>query len=315
MFKSIQEKLINNSDLDLVNQLHKIPIKDKNKQIPKYKNGGAEPNQVYSSDLLFMPSDRGYKYLLVLVDVITGITQAEPLKTKSTKAVLNAFKKIFVKMPIPSILQVDPGTEFKGIVSKYFKDNHVLIRVGDVGRSRQQAMAEQRNNIIAKALFQKQTIQELQKHKTVTKWIDDIKKVIDAINEYETIKYEKNKLNGTLPYIPLDTIIYEIGTKVRTQLDKPESILGYKLHGKFRATDIRWNPTISTITNVIITPNQPILYNVDGLSTGYTFNQLQQPITDKPPHISTKQKIKTNMKFTRHVEKLDQLIPKIINNI
>ena len=46
--------------------------------------------------------------------------------------------------------------------------------------------------------------------------------------------------------------------------------------GNFRATDIRWSPTLSKITNVIMNSGQPILYQVDDKpSPAYTYNQLQ----------------------------------------
>ena len=315
MQKAIQKKLLQPEEIALMDQLYKIPKKDKGLEIPSYTRGGAEPNEVYSSDVLYMPSDKGYKYLLVLVDVITGITQAEPMKTHSSVSVLKGFKEIFKKMKLPSIIQVDAGTEFKGVVEKYFKENNVLIRVGDVGRSRQQAMVESRNKTIAIALFQKQNIKELQLKKTNTKWVDDIEKVIEAINEHETEVYKKNKITGTLPYIPLDAIIFEVGTKVRVQLSKPEGILGNKLKGRFRATDIRWSHNISTISNVIITPNQPIMYQVDGLTTGYTFNQLQQPVVKKITHLSTKEKIRSKFEFNKEAVKLDNLIPKVLAKI
>ena len=95
MQKAIQKKLLQPEEIALMNQLYKIPIKDKGLEMPSYKRGGAEPNEVYSSDVLYMPSDKGYKYLLVLVDVINGSTEAQPLKTHSSVAVLKAFKEIF----------------------------------------------------------------------------------------------------------------------------------------------------------------------------------------------------------------------------
>ncbi len=63
-------------------------------------------------------------------------------------------------------------------------------------------MVESRNKSIAIALFQKQNIQELKTKKTNTKWVDDVEKVLEAINKHETEIYKKNKVTGTLPYIP-----------------------------------------------------------------------------------------------------------------
>ena len=73
------------------------------------------------------------------------------------------------------------------------------------------------------------------------------------------------------------TIILDEGTKVRVILDKPRSVLMKQLSGyHFRATDIRFDPQIRTVSKIILQPNQPVLYNVDNKNyPGYTFNQLQ----------------------------------------
>ena len=116
----------------MIEALYEQPKKDKYKQIPSYKRGGAEPNQVYQADLLTMPEDRGYNYLLVCVDTITGLTDPVPLKTKEAEETLEGFKKMFNKAdPLPKpkwSIQLDEGGEFKSVVKKYFDDNGILVR-------------------------------------------------------------------------------------------------------------------------------------------------------------------------------------------
>ena len=78
-----------------------------------------------------------------------------------------------------------------------------------------------------------------------------------------------------------------IGDKVRVALDEPRSVAGNdKLHGKFRSSDIRWSVKPTTINNILIHENQPILYTVDGhKNVGYTRERLQvvnEP-ENKPP--------------------------------
>ena len=283
MFKKIQLKLntAKPNETNVIEALYKNPIKDKGRAIPKYKSGGAMPNEVYSADLLVLPNDRGYCYLLVVVDTITGITEATPLKNKDAESVLQGFKTIFAKgvLPIPKwSIQLDSGSEFKSVVKQYFDEKGVLIKVGKVDRSRHQAMSENRNKILAKALFQKQVGNEILTGKTNTDWVDDVQTVLDAINDHEREQYQikktrlekREKLGKNIPYIPKNTVILEVGTKVRVILDKPKGVLGEKLHGNaFRATDIKWNPQISKITNIILTPNQPVMYQVDNLTTAY----------------------------------------------
>ena len=278
MLKAIQrkiglheEKKENKDTLALYEQ----PKKDKGKAIPSYKRGGGEPSYVYQADTLYMPMDKGYKYLLVVVDVVDGKTDAEPMKDRNAQSALKAFKKIFSRgiLAMPQYqLQADVGTEFKNAtIQGYFAENNVTIKWGKVdrsSRSRNQARVESRNRIISQALFQKQTTKELVSGKENRKWVDDVRKVIDAINEHETEHWNKTKKKREkLPdqtHIPKNTTVIEVGTKVRTKLDKPKSATGAKLGGyAFRATDIKWDPKIKTVTNIMFPPNQPILYQVD----------------------------------------------------
>jgi hypothetical protein len=86
---------------------------------------------------------------------------------------------------------------------------------------------------------------------------------------------------GTVFYLDYEnsknTNILEEGIKVRVALDYPISAgTGEKLHGKFRAGDIRWSKEIHTIDKVILTPNQPISYLVSDIhNASYLRNQLQ----------------------------------------
>jgi hypothetical protein len=77
------------------------------------------------------------------------------------------------------------------------------------------------------------------------------------------------------------------GTKVRAILDEPRSAAtGRKLHGKFRAGDIRWDPITREIEQVVIKPGQPPLYYVSGIdNAAYTKAQLQPIPADElePP--------------------------------
>jgi len=333
MFKKIQKdlNLVKEGETNVIQALYEQPRKDKYKAIPSYKRGGAEPGQTYSADLLEMPEDKGFKYLLVVVDTITGLTDAAPLKTKDSENVLKGFKDIFTKgtpLSLPKwSIQVDPGSEFKSVVKKYFDDNGILVRVGKVDRSRHQAMAENRNKIIAKALFQKQVGQEILTNKVSVEWVDDIQTVIDAINDYEREKYKtekkkeiaREKKNGIpLPYLQKGIAILEVGTKVRIKLDKPKGVLGEKLHGTFRATDIKWEPTIRTITNIILTPNQPVMYQVDKATTGYTRNQLQ--IVDAkekqpPQELLSKQKESLQQATTQIENAIPQAMAKAVQQV
>lgn len=282
-----KKKVLRNQELFL---LHEKPKLDKGKEIPHMKN--IEPHAIYQADLLYMPADKppkkrdAFKYILVVVDVGTGYTDAVPLIKRDSPYVLAAYKTIINREPLKNnpkfILQVDSGSEFKSVFKDYLEKDGVRLRLGKVGRSRQQAIVEARNKTIATALFNRMTAQELLTNEQSNAWVRFLPDVIKAINatvDKKLLLQNKDQLDkkdtGEMQKVKDNTLILQVGQKVRVMLDKPKDILGKKLMGNFRNTDTRWDTQPSVITNVIYDVNQPVLYQVDDKPTSYTFNQLQ----------------------------------------
>ena len=68
--------------------LYTVPKKDKIR--PHIQIWVADA--VYQADLLMMPEDpKGYKYILMCVDLATRKVDRQPLKTRNAKAVLKGF--------------------------------------------------------------------------------------------------------------------------------------------------------------------------------------------------------------------------------
>jgi len=264
-------------------------------------------NQVHQIDILYLPHDKGYKYALVVVDLYSGLTEAEKLKTRTSQEVIRALTKIYNRdiLDIPLKLEADNGSEFKGDFDRYVRDNKIVLKRGKTNRHRQQSLVERRNRIIAEKIFRRQTEQEILTGEPSTQWIEDLPIYIKIINK----NLKKTKCN------PLDLKweprcngdacdLLNEGTKVRAKLDHPiNPATGERLMengGRFRATDIRWNPEIRTIEKIVLNPNQPPMYilndnghdalaskqsrRVKDAEIGYTKNQLQViPDNEKNP--------------------------------
>ena len=94
----------------LANELHK-PVRrrfDKRTVIAK------QVGDIWTTDLVgmsaFSRSNKGYKYLLTVIDVVSKYGWVVPLKTKTGKEVAQAFRKLFLNGH-PSRLWTDKGTE------------------------------------------------------------------------------------------------------------------------------------------------------------------------------------------------------------
>lgn len=258
---------------ELAKQLTMRPIKEKGDEIPHIQLIGE--NNVHQADLLFLPNDKGFKYALVVVDLGSRLTDAIPLKEKTAPAVLSGLKKIYKRgiLELPKLFQCDPGSEFKGVVKKYLLDNDVSIRYGKTGRSRQQALVERRNYSIGKEILFRQLQKEIATKKVNKQWLKDLPEIIEELNEH----YEVEKPIEPKSDMPLITkrnseLLWQ-GDKVRTILDKPENYFGKKLNGNFRASDIRWSREIYPIDRLLLRPNFPPMYLVNGVA--YTRGQIQ----------------------------------------
>ena len=288
MMKNIRKKMghAREGEVGETEQLMKVPAKEK--LVPSYRRGGAEPEQIYQADLLYMPEDQGFKYLLVCVVVSSGVTDGIPLKDRTSRDIRGAFERMFVAgrpLPLPKFsIHMDSGGEFMGATKAFFDEKHVAVRYGKAQRSRSQAMAENRNKIIAKALFESQHEHELATGDTDKRWVDDVPAVLEALNESareesgkRLKRYAKQDMAGTQkPMLNKEQPMLEVGTRVRVQREAPRNAQGQREVGGFRATDLRWERPVRTIANILITPRQPIMYQLDGGDkTGYTREQLQ----------------------------------------
>eukprot|EP00729_Bicosta_minor_P032501 gene32501-biopygen9396 len=280
-------------------ELLKKPGKDNDK--PHLYTTGA--NIIQQADVLKLPEDQKFSYLLVVVDTGTKLMDAVPIRgdLNSTK-VKDALKyiwgrpkltkqedfsskkpptgKIDTKTNIykhglkrileePVMLQTDGGPEFKKAVDTYLESRNIVHRTGMPYRSRQQAYAEARNGAIAAMLLGRQKQDEVKAKVVSRAWLKWVWKAIAA----------NNKANGQKPIdatqIPEDPScsgqscdLIPVGTVVRRMEDAPRDILtGKKEVGKFRKGDLRWEVATRKVAMQIIKPGNPPLYRLTSLPT------------------------------------------------
>jgi len=271
-FKHIKKKYKN----DELNNLYRKPVSENRFQTPVTQvfNEGV----YYQADLLYMPEDKGYKYILVCVDLYDGILDCEPLKNKAVKDIINAFNNIFKRKYLkqPLIITFDLGSEFRGNIEEYFGQLGVRVNYVPTGRHRGVSTVERANQKIASYFFKRMTNQELLLGIQDKQWVDELPELVEVLN-----KYHKKPLKREIYYEPIvdeyNGNLLKEGQKVRILLEYPiDTVEGKRLHGKFRTTDIRWSTDVYKISHVLLKPGFPPLYltsNNDNVAR--TKNQLQ----------------------------------------
>ena len=262
--------------------------------VPRPKFDVATPNLVHQADLLFLPHDkppRGkkiYKYALTVVDTASRYKEAEPLTSKDSGEVAKAFQSIYKRSPLtwPQMLQVDPGREFMGSVTKEMEKHKTYIRRGCTEIHRDQAIVERFNRTLAERLFGHQYAVEmlLPEGKWSTEWVKRLPDVVGALNN------EVTSLIGKKPAVAIkEKAVY---SKPSTKYNRPLINVRYLYQpgelegGAKRATDPIWSLKVYQVVENRTKPDQPIVYYLsDGPKRGFVREELLvvPPNTQLPP--------------------------------
>ena len=106
--------------------------------IPRPEFDVPTPSAVHQADLLFLPHGKlplgrkVFKYALTVANVASRYKEAELLTSKNSDEVSQGFQKIYKHGPLkwPQMLQVDPGHEFMGAVTKEMENHKTFIQQG-----------------------------------------------------------------------------------------------------------------------------------------------------------------------------------------
>jgi hypothetical protein len=288
--------LSNERENNIVKNLTQQPPKEPRHVMP-HTTAPIE-NAVQQADLLHLPNDDGYKYLLVIVDIATRKVDAEPLKSKESNEVKKATQKIYKRRILKSPLrfEVDAGKEFEGKF-KAFYDKVFKIVKKIAGRHRQQSVVETKNYQIGKILNTRMLVEEMNNNNVSRSWVDILPDVVKSMNKYLSHKPIDTDIDAPIKTNSFTANVLPVGTKVRVQLDNPKSFVDDKtLSGKFRTGDIRWTKTTHTITQIYLRPEQPPMYQLDNNKrVAYTKYQLQV-VKDDEVQPSTASQHKWNVK-------------------
>lgn len=264
------------------------PLKETKLDMPRFYN--FEENNTHQADVLFLPNDKGYGYALVVTDVATGKTDAEPLKKRegwdgpTVDDTIDAIQKIYSRgiLQYPTHLITDSGREFNEKFQQFLHDKQISFKKALVGRHRQVALVERKNQILGRIIFMRMFSQELLTGKPSTEWVHDLPFFIEKMNiKYSHKPYtDKDLYKKFNPVKDLKQKLIPLGTKVRVILDEPRNYKEAKLNGKFRSTDQRWHQEIYHVISYIFDPHEPVMYKIDKPlksheRVAYTSKQLQ----------------------------------------
>lgn len=234
------------------------------------------PDIVHQIDILYLPKDeKGFKYLLLVVDMHTKLIEGRALMNRNfEQTVMHALEDIYEKSTtfnIPRCLYGDD--EFN---NRYIKDwcnvHSINLKIAVVDRHRQLSLINTACKTIGTVIFKYQLGVELDTKKPYKNWHTVYRKIIDILNEHTkkntklaTPASDKDKINILHNR---DKNILKIGDHVRlSQVHPVDFTTGQKLIGKLRSTDPKWSKQIYVITDYYLPNNSVPLYRIKTVDT------------------------------------------------
>ena len=270
----------------LADELHK-PIRrkfEKRRVIITGKSTGSSIDNTWTADLIDMQPysrwNKGYKYLLTVLDVFSKYAWVVPVRDKKGKTITSAFSGIINKSKRkPAYLWVDKGNEFYNSTFKdYLKENRIILySTQNVEKS---SVIERFNRTLKNKMFKEFTVQNS------TVYTDILPKIVDEYNRtyHKTVKITPEeaslKKNESVAYLK------SYHSEPSEEFKKPY----FKIRDKVRISKYRgifdksykgnWSEEIFIINK--IQPTIPITYKIKDLLgediKGYFYKQELQKV-------------------------------------
>lgn len=270
------------------------------------------PNDTHQADVMYLPKDYGFQYVLNVIDVATRFKASHALRNITGSAVRNAFIHIYktTLLDYPKKLMIDGGKEYNEAVRELFEpETKVLIALPH--NHKDQAFVERYNKTLAERLFKRMSHIEDEnvkkaekdirirdigvnyKKKTEAKlsnssWYKNLQKVVDQLNS------ERTRMIGMSP----NDAMKQQHVRQPLDLDSPPDVIKYKvgdvvkyfLFGdqtvdkRRRATDRKWSFNNYVIKRIDKQEHRPIFYYIgpendnleDIITQGFKHNELQK---------------------------------------
>ena len=254
-----------------INEKYSKPVKIK-KEFSKVKdNIPLKADYNFMADLLELPeTKKGFKYLLVVVDLATDEFDIEPITNNKSLTVVDAMKRMFnrryIKKPYASI-RTDGGAEFKDAFDKYCYENNILHKIGVAGRHQQTANVERLNRELGRLFNGYMNAIEEKTGETYKEWVEVVPKVRAMLNDFRK-KPEGDPFTDVYPTVDLTKQPkYKIHDVVYRMSEKPLDALGKKQPTQnFRVGDYRWERIPRKIVKVLRYAGKvPIRYILENL--------------------------------------------------
>lgn len=175
---------------------------------------------------LIKKSNKGYTFLLTVIDLFSRYAWVRPLKSKRGEEVAQAFKSIFEEGRIPKRIQTDQGKEFENQYVRKLFDRH-NIELFSVKSAYKAAVVERFNRTLKTRLWRYFTANITQK------WTDVLQKCVNAYN------HSTHRMIGRTPASVTSDIVDEMREKNQNRRQPPRGKNDVRIGDQVRISKVK----------------------------------------------------------------------------
>lgn len=253
------------SKLQVVEELHR----NARRNFPRRSYVMRGINDTFQADLVemipFAKQNKGYNYILMVIDVFSKRAWAKKLKNKTGKEVTEAMSSIFKEHPnhIPQNIHTDQGKEFYNQNFQQLMKTHGINHYSTFSKMKA-SIVERLNRTILNKLWRQFNLQGSHK------WLDNLQPIIDKYNAtyHRTIKMRPNDVNSKNEKLLLETAYKNNHTLKPHGKKKKFKIGDYVRISKFKSIFEKgytpnWSTEIFRVAKIL--PTEPTTYHLTDL--------------------------------------------------
>ena len=251
-----------NWQVKLADELHK-PIK---RNFARRRIIANNIDEIWCSDLVEMQQfskwNKGYRYLLMVLDVFSKYGWIVPLKDKKGETVMNAFKSILKKGRKPHYLWTDKGKEYYNKHVKELLDKN-KITLYSTENEEKSSVCERWNRTIKTKMWKQFTVQGN------TQYLDMLPKLVKQYNntkhssiKMKPIEASKRENEGTV-YFNLYGDMKQSSSKPKFKIGDMVRISKYKRKVFDKGYTPNWSEEVFTVDKIQYM--NPITYKLKDL--------------------------------------------------
>jgi len=243
---------------ELADELHK-PVR---KKFTKRQVFASGVDGIWAADLVDMQSfsrkNKGYKYILMIIDVFSKYGWAIPLKTKTGLEITRVFQNLWRTQPPPQKLWTDKGKEFYNRPMKELLQKH-KVQLYSTENEEKSSVVERWNRTIKRTMWKYFTANN------TMNYIDILPEIIEKYNNTyhrsikctPTVAREPSSYQDVFKALygkvqPTITPKYKVGDRVRIVKKKKTFEKGFTPS---------WTEELFTVSNV--KPTKPVTYSIE----------------------------------------------------